>query len=255
MENNSLVGLSAQMALRRQLDVVANNIANLNTTGYKADNTVFQEYLSPVARENRFGGADARLRFVHDRATWHDFGQGSLQQTGNPLDLAIEGSAFLVLQTERGERYTRSGALQINAQGQLVSVDGSPVLGDNGPIVFQPLDRDIAITPDGRITVTEGANIKTESLRGKLRLVSFEQVHRLQKDGAAAFLAPDGVVPQVDAQAKVIQGAIEKSNVNGVLEMTRMIEITRAYAQSASLLQQQSDLRRNAIDRLAEVPS
>ncbi len=255
MENNSLVGLSAQMALRRELDVVANNIANLNTTGYKADNTAFQEYLSPVARENRFGGADRRLSFVHDRATWHDFGQGSVQQTGNPLDLAIDGPAFLVLQTARGERYTRSGALQIDAQGQLVSVDGSPVLGDNGPIVFQPLDRNISITADGRITVTEGANNKTESLRGKLRLVGFAQMNRLQKDGAAAFLAPAGIVPQADAKSKVIQGAIEKSNVNGVLEMTRMIEITRAYSQIASLLQQQSELRRNALDRLAEVPS
>jgi flagellar basal-body rod protein FlgF/flagellar basal-body rod protein FlgG len=252
MENTALVGLSAQVALRRELDVVANNIANLNTTGYKADAAAFEEYLSPVARENRFAGADRRLRFVQDRATWHDLGQGALQQTGNPLDLAIDGTAFFAVQTPRGERYTRAGALQIDAQGRLVTVDGSPVLGDAGPIVFQPLDRDIVVTADGRITVAEGANNKTESLRGKLRLVGFAQPARLQKDGANTFLAPQGMAPQVDAKAKVVQGALEKSNVNGVLEMTRLIEITRSYTQISNLLQQQSELRKSTLDRLAD---
>lgn len=255
MENTLLVGLSRQMVLARELDVVANNIANLNTTGFKADNSVFEEFLMPGARENRFVGADRVVSFVNDRGTWHNLSQGGIQQTGNPLDVAIDGDAYLVVQTARGERYTRNGALQINAQGQLATSDGSPVLGDSGPIVFQQLDRNISITEDGRISVVEGNNDKTESLRGRLRLASFAQPQRLQKDGATTFLAPAGTTPQSTSNARVIQGSIEKSNVSGVIEMTRMIEITRTYTQIATMLQAQSDQRRSAIEKLADVPN
>src|SRR5215218_4046890 len=108
MENASLVGLSRQIALQRELDVVANNIANLNTTGYKADNVVFHEYLMPVARANQFQPPDRQISFVQDRATWLNIGQGPVQQTGNPLDVAISDNAFLAVQTPRGERYTRN---------------------------------------------------------------------------------------------------------------------------------------------------
>src|SRR5690242_16201080 len=173
MENALLIGLSRQMVLSRQLDVVANNIANLNTTGFKSDNSMFEEFLMPVARENRFRTPDRQMGFVNDRGTWHDLRPGAVQQTGNPLDVAIDGNAFLTVQTPSGERYTRNGAMQVNAQGQLVTSDGSPVLGQNGPIVLQPTDRDVAIAADGSVTVTEGGNMKTESLRGKLRLVTF----------------------------------------------------------------------------------
>jgi len=255
MENALLVGLSRQMVLGRQLDVVANNIANLNTTGFKSDNSMFEEFLMPVARENRFKTPDRQMGFVNDRGTWHDFRAGSVQQTGNPLDVAIDGNAFLVVQTPAGERYTRNGAMQINAQGQLVTADGSPVVGESGPIVFQPTDRDVAISPDGRVTVTEGAETRTESLRGKLRLVSFDSPQQLQKDGANNFLAPAGITPVPDPKSRLIQGATEKSNVNGVVEMTRLIEISRAYAQVGLLLQQHSDLHKNAIQQLAEVTS
>ena len=124
MENASLVGLSRQIALQRELDVVANNVANLNTTGFKADNVVFHEHLMPVARANQFRGGDRQLSFVQDRATWLDLSQGPVQQTGNPLDVAMSDNAFLTVQTPRGERYTRNGALQINSAGQLVTSEG-----------------------------------------------------------------------------------------------------------------------------------
>jgi len=254
MENASLVGLSRQMALQRELDVVSNNIANLNTTGFKADNVVFQEFLMPGARANQFAGADRQLSFVHDRATWLDLSQGPVEHTGNPLDVAISGNAFLTVQTPRGERYTRNGALQINAQGQLVTSEGLAVIGQNGPIVFQPNDRDISIGIDGLISVREGQNT-TDSQRGKLKLASFDQPQRLQKDGTSTYMAPAGVTPQVPTDARVSQGAIEKSNVKSVMEMTRMVEVTRAYTQIASLLQSQSDTRKSAIDKLAEVPT
>ena len=172
MENMLLVGLSRQMTLERQLDVVANNVANINTTGFKADRSLFEEYLRSPAHEDNFVPADRRVSFVHDRATFHDFAAGPSEQTKNPLDIAIDGNAFLVVQTAAGERYTRDGGLQINNQGQLVTASGDAVLGTSGPIVFQPTDKAINIAPDGNITVVEGTG-RTNSVRGKLRLVNF----------------------------------------------------------------------------------
>ena len=119
MENMLLVGLSRQMTLERQLDVVANNVANINTTGFKADRSLFEEYVRSPAHEDNFVRADRRFSFVHDR------------------------KAFLVVQTAAGERYTRDGGLHINNQGQLVTASGDPVLGNSGPIVFQPTDKSI----------------------------------------------------------------------------------------------------------------
>jgi len=255
MENTALVGLSRQVSLARELDVVANNLANMDTTGFKADGAMFEEYLMPIARDDNFPGAAKRLSFVQDRATWHDLTQGPVHQTGNPLDVALDGNGFLAVQTPRGERYTRNGALQINSQGQLVTTEGYQVLGENGPIVFQPLDRQISISQDGRISVLEGPGAKTDSQRGKLRVVSFTSTASLQKDSSTTFAPPPGVGPQPAPTVRVVQGAIEKSNVRSMVEMTRMIELTRTYTQVSAMLQQQSDLRKSAIEQLAEVPA
>jgi flagellar basal-body rod protein FlgF len=251
MQNALLVGLSRQVALARELDVVANNIANINTTGYKADGSLFEEYLSSAARSGQKGG---RVSFVQDRGTWHDLSAGPLEKTGNPLDVAIDGKGFLVVQTPRGERYTRNGSLQINATGQLVTSDGNPVIGDAGPITFQPNDRQISISRDGTISAREGKS-KVDSARGSLRLVSFTNVQQLQKDSSSTFTTTGGAQPQPTKTAYVVQGAIEKSNVSGVVEMSRMIEITRSYTQIANMLQQQSDQNTQAIDKLADVPN
>jgi flagellar basal-body rod protein FlgF len=255
MENALLVGLSRQMVLERQLDVVANNVANMNTTGFKADNSMFEEYLMPVARENRFEPADRVVDFVNDRGTWRSLRPGAIQHTGNPLDVAISGDGYLSVQTAGGVRYTRNGSLQINAQGQLVTTDGSPVLGDSGPIVFQTTDHNVAITPDGRITVVEAGATNTESVRGQIRLVRFAAPQQLQKEGNNNYVAPAGVAALPDTAPTLIQGSIEKSNVNSVVEVSRLIEISRAYSQVAQLLQNQSDLHKNAIQQLATVPS
>src|SRR6202035_9142 len=125
MENALLVGLSRQTTLERQLNVLANNIANVNTTGYKADESLFEEYLRSGAHEDNFVGRDRAVSYVQDRGTFRDFSQGALEQTKNPLDLAVGGDGFLVVQTAAGERYTRDGGLQINRQGQLVTVAGN----------------------------------------------------------------------------------------------------------------------------------
>jgi flagellar basal-body rod protein FlgF len=254
MENALLIGLSRQMVLERQMDVVANNVANLNTTGFKADNSLFEQFLMPVARENRFNLADRQVSFVNDRGTWRNMQRGGVQVTNNPLDLAIDGDGYLVVQTAGGERYTRNGALQVNAQGQLVTADGLPVLGDNGPIVFQQTDRDVSITADGRITVVEGSATNTESVRGTLRIVRFANPQQLQKEGSNLFSAT-GAAATPDTTSRLLQGSLEKSNVNGVIEIARMIQISRAYQQTATLLQQQSDLHKNAIHELAQVPA
>jgi flagellar basal-body rod protein FlgF len=246
-----LIGLSRQMVLERQMDVVANNVANVNTNGFKADKSLFQEFLTSGAHEDNFKAGDRRISFVQDRSTYHDFASGPLEQTKNPLDVAIDGGAFLVVQTPAGERYTRDGSLQINAQGQLVTAGGNPVLGTGGPIVFQPGDKEISIAADGGVSVLEGAN-KVDSLRGKLRLVSFANAQSLVKEGSNLF-SGGGAVP--DAKAQVRQGYVEKSNVNSVAEMSRMIEVTRTYTQISAMLQQQGDLRRTAIEKLAEVPN
>jgi len=252
MDNTILVGLSRQVALSRELDVVANNIANINTTGFKADGSMFEEYLSSAARTN----VNGKVSFVQDRGTWHDMSQGSIERTGSPLDVAIDGKGYLVLQTPRGERYTRNGAFQIGPNGNLMTADGMPVLGDGGPITLQPTDRQISIAANGTISVRAGTST-IDSVRGKLRIVSFDpaQTMQLTKDGGSTFAAPAGVTPQPDTTSRVAQGAVEKSNVRGVIEISRMIEITRTYAQIAGMLQQQSDMRNSAVDKLADVPA
>lgn len=255
MQNALLVGLSRQVALGRELDVVANNIANLNTAGFKANGSVFEEFIGRTARAEGLSGRDARVSFVRDRATWMDLSQGTMERTGNMLDVAIQGGGFLAVQTPRGERYTRNGAMQVNASGELVTSEGYQVLGESGPIVLQPKDRDITISPDGTVSVREGNSSKVDSQRGKMRIVSFQNPGQLQKDGSGTFSAPNNVTPEPDTKSRLAQGMIEKSNVRGVIEMTRMIEVTRSYTQIATLLSQQADLQRNAIDKLAEVPN
>ncbi|MBU6458764.1 MAG: flagellar basal-body rod protein FlgF [Bradyrhizobium sp.] len=254
MENALLIGLSRQTVLERQLDVVANNIANVNTTGFKADAPLFEEYLMPGAHEDNFKGSDRRVSYVQDRGTYRDFTQGAAEQTKNPLDIAITGDGFFVVQTDGGERYTRDGNLHMNSQRQLVTANGDPVLGTSGPIVFQTTDHDINVSPDGTVTVVEGVS-RTDSLRGKLRLVSFTDAQKLLKEGSNLYSAGEGGAAQPDLKSSVQQGYIEKSNVNAIAEMSRMVEVTRAYTQIATMLQQESDLHKSAIEKLADVPA
>ncbi|MGC2775769.1 MAG: flagellar basal-body rod protein FlgF [Bradyrhizobium sp.] len=254
MENALLIGLSRQMVLERQLDVVANNVANVNTNGFKADQQLFEEYLSSGAHEDNFPGASRRVSYVQDRGTYRDISQGPMMRTSNPLDIAIDGSGFLVVQTAAGERYTRDGNLHRNNLGQLVTAAGDLVLGNNGPITLQQTDHDINISPDGTLTVVEGLN-PADSIRGKLRLVSFADPRAAQKQGNNLYAAVGGATPQQDLKSTIQQGYVEKSNVSAVSEMSRMVEVTRSYSQIANMLQVQSDLRKNAIEKLADVPA
>ena len=256
MENALLLGLSRQVALGRELESVANNLANINTTGYKADRTIFEQYLMPLASADDMPAGNRQLSFVRDRATWHNMTTGPIQRTGSPLDVAIDGDGFLVVQTPQGQRYTRNGALQINATGTLVTSAGDPVLGIGGPITFQNTDSNISIGEDGTITVREGASATSDSARGKLQLVTFANQDQLQKEGSSLFSAPTGVAPAPAPTAThVVQGAIEQSNVSAVAEMARMIDITRTYTQISNILQQEASERTSALDKLSAVPA
>lgn len=244
MENAILVGLSRQVALARELDVIANNVANVTTNGFKARNAKFSEFLSPKASADSFPRPDRRVSYVVDSGTPLDPSQGAVERTGNPLDVAIKGDALFVVQTPGGERYTRNGSFEINAQGQLVTSDGFPVLGENGPVVFAPGEFDAAISPDGTVTSDQGE-------RGALRLVRFADPQVLENQGANVFSAT--IAPQPAGDTSSLEtGAVERSNVKPILEMSRMIEVNRAYTSLAGMLQRTDELRRSAIQRLAD---
>ena len=245
MDNALLVGLSRQVALRRELDVIANNIANLNTTGFKGESVMFEQYLDPTARHDYFPSGDRRIAFVLDRATLQDFSQGPLQRTNAPLDIAIDGPGFFTIQTPNGERYTRAGNFHLNPQGQLVTNNGQPVLGTGGPITLEPTDTNIAIAADVAGQTGE---------RGKLRLVTFANPAQLSAQGEGLWMAPQSLTPQAaTGTTRAVQGALEKSNVSAVREMNRMIEVTRTYTNISNMQQRTDELRRRAIERLAEV--
>ena len=242
IENAQLIGLSRQIALQRQMDVVANNIANLNTTGFKAEQILFEEYVMPVASDNDFPSIDQPLSYVQDWATVHDLQGGAIVQTGNELDVALNGEGFFAVQTADGERWTRAGAFQPNNQGTLVDLSGNPVLGTGGPITFGPEEVGITIAADGAISSSAGA-------KGQLRIVEFANAQALKREGFNLF---SGGEPQANANTRVMQGHVERSNVSGVTEMAEMIRVQRAYESAASLAQKQDDLRRTAIQRLGD---
>lgn len=242
MENAQLISLSRQMALQRQMDVVANNLANINTTGFKGEQILFEQYVMPVARDKDFAYPDQPLSYVEDWATIHDMSNGSIQQTGGPLDVALNGEGFLTVMSPNGERYTRSGALQINNEGVLVNFDGYPVLADGGEVRFDPSETEISISENGAISTNAGA-------KGKLQIVEFTSPQELLREGDNLY---SGGTPVPAVATRVTQGAIERSNVSGVSEMTEMIRVSRAYESLAGLMQKQDDLRRSAIQRLGD---
>lgn len=249
MENTSLVGLSRQVTLRRELDVIANNLANLGTTGFKAERVLFEEFVMPVARDETFKRADQQVSYVQDRATSHDMAPGALKETGNPLDLAIDGDAFFIVEANGAERYQRNGSFQINRDGELVTHEGFRVVGDSGPIRFEPTDTNISIAKDGTITSVNG---NTTSTRGKIKLARFGDSNALNKDGVLTWRSNAAAEAPLST-TRLIQGVVEQSNVQPVVQLTRMIDVTRAYSTLASLMKSGDELRQDAIKQLAEV--
>ncbi len=245
MENALLVGLSRQMALGRELDVIANNMANVTTNGFKARSSRFASYLMPKASAEAFGRSDRPLDYVIDSGTALDVSSGAIETSHNPLDVAVKGDGFLAVQSAGGERYTRNGALTLDRTGRLVTSDGDPVLGDNGPITFDQTETGLAIAPDGTVS-------SAQSQHGRIRLVRFADVSALRNEGANTFSSAAPPLPAAGS-SRLESGAIERSNVRPVVEMTRLIEVNRAYTNVASMIGRMDELKRSAVSKLADV--
>ena len=247
MENAELVGVSRQIALRQNLNIVANNLANLNTSGYKAQSLLFAEYLNPVARANAFALTDRRVAFVTDDLSRNNLSQGGIVQTDSPLDVAINGPGWFVVETAAGERYSRAGRFQISPGGDLVTASGDPVLGvGGGPITFTPEETDIVIAADGTVSTSTGP-------RGQLQIVALEGPNSITPEGGNLFAVKEGIVPAPIAVPRLVQGAYESSNVQSIAEVTRMIEVTRAYESVTRMIQRQDELRIEAINQLGRL--
>lgn len=244
VENALYVALSQQMALRRMLDVTANNIANMNTTAYRAERPVFDDYVTRVSR----GDATA---FVVDRATYTDLREGTVSVTGNPLDIAIRGDAWLQVETPEGIRYTRDGRLQRSQDGMLVTVDGHNVLDADGNTVEVPEDvGPISIGADGTLSYMvggQGEEIQSVEL-GRIGLFTLPNPEGLQRDGNGLVTAEGEALPAVGAT--LVQGALEGSNVQPIMEMVRLIDINRAYALATNMTDSENKRQSNAIDKL-----
>ena len=245
MQNALFVGVSAQAALARELDVIANNMANVSTTGFKARNARFEEYLMPTASADSFRSPDRRISYVVDAGTPLDLTQGPVEADGNPVHVAVRGDAFLVVQTPAGERYTRNGAFELGAQSSLVNSDGYTVQGESGPITVSPQETGLSIAPDGTVSTNLG-------VRGRVRMVRFDRAQALTSEGGNLFSSKERPLP-AGLDGRLEPGALERSNVKPVIEMTRLMDVNRSYAMVSSVISRLDDLRGTAIRRLADV--
>lgn len=243
MNTVQYVGLSRQMTLQRALEIAANNIANADTAGFKVEQQLVR---NDDATPPSTPGARP-ISYVLDWGMTRDFTQGGLEQTGNTYDIGIEGEGFFSVQTDAGVRYTRDGRFSVDTKNQLVTKNGNPVLGNNGrPIVFDPNQPAPSIARDG--TISQGA-----TQVGRLGATRFADLKVLSKAGDNLLQAPDDAVSAPASDASLHQGMIEHSNVQPVLEITNLIEITRAYERVARMMEQSGDLSTRAIDRLGKI--
>jgi len=243
MDNVSLLSLSYQLAAFRSMDVIANNIANASTPGYKRESARFEEFVQQVKpSETQKGGQT--LSFVKDAGVLRDLSGGRLENTGARYDVAINGDGYFAVQTAAGERYTRNGHFTLNADGNIVTESGDPVLGDGGPITIAPDDGDISIGTDGTISGKNGQI-------GKMRLVDFANPRDLQKQGDSLYSTSQTANPATGAV--LAQGMLEGSNVQPVVEISRMIEVMRSYEATSTLEKSAADMKRQAVQKLGTV--
>lgn len=236
MTTTGEVALSYQLALSNQLDITANNIANVSTPGFQSSHPLFVEFLVSV------DGTGEEIAYVVDKGTVRNLNPGPVNFTGNPLDISIEGRGYFVVETDDGVFYTRNGAFQLNADGQLVTNSGAAVLDDsNGPIVFAPGESKINITRDGTISTENGAI-------GRFRLVEFANEQAMTNVGNS--LMSTDQEPLEAADSEVVQGMLEGSNVIPVAEITRMIQILRSYQAAQQLIITEEEREQQAIDTL-----
>ncbi len=248
-------GASGMISQQAKLDTIANNLANVDKTGFKKDLTVFKTFPEMLIRRlNDDGvgitpaGSYDTMPYVGKMGTgvevnevYTQFQQGSLQRTENDFDLALEGRGFFTLATERGERYSRNGSFTINDEGILVTHNGNPVLGENGIIRIQK--NNFMINKRGEILVNTALSLDPRNVVGmdnnnweeavvidRLKIVDFENIRELKKEGDSMYRETEYSGPPLPPEkVKVIQGFLEKSNVNAVREMVDMIEVQRSY--------------------------
>jgi flagellar basal-body rod protein FlgF len=227
MDNATYAALTRQSGLANEMRVVANNIANASTTGFRAEGVIFSEYVNVLDGEfDSLSMASARVRETADV-------QGVLKQTNATFDLAIEGEGYFLIQTPEGERLTRAGHFMPNQNGDLVTADGFPVLDAGGAPVFVP-------TGAGPVNIgADGVISAGGQLVGQIGIVAPTDPQSLLREGGTRFIAPDGFDPAQDG--RVVQGFLEGSNVNPTLEIARMIEVQRAYELGQSFLDKEDE--------------
>ncbi len=227
------------------MDVIANNIANSSTPGFKTEHVLFSDWLLPEKGQLEAAGEDT-VAFAQDRATWRDQTPGSVTHTGEPLDLAIGGQGFFSVSTINGVRLTRSGRFTLQEDGTIVDSDRDPLLDDSGsPIAVTGNAGDITVAGDGTITAS-GKRL------GKIGIVKPDDPNRLSAEGNRLFKA-DTPTAQV-TQAGIVQGGVESSNVSPMVEMTRMIQLQRDFQFMTQFTQDEADRQQNVIEKMAGEP-
>lgn len=237
MENSVYIGLSRQMGLARDMQIIANNVANMSTPGYRGQNLVFEEYLS----DNE--GVENDLSFVQNRGQYEITSPGPMQDTNNPLNVALNGPGFMGVVGANGETvYTRDGDFTMNAEGLLLTQGGLPVAGEGGGEITIPQgSTEISIDEHGYISNQDGQI-------GQIMVVEFENLQELEPLGNNTYRTDSTTLDPENT--RVAQGFLEGSNVNGVLEMSRMIETMREYQRLQNTMQGEHDRMLNAIQKL-----
>lgn len=241
MDIASSVATSRLVAQQRALDVVADNLANANTPGYKAERVQFSDWLSRQGSSTTPPGGTP-IAYTQDRATWREQAAGTISHTGNPLDLALTGRGFFTVNTPAGPRLTRDGRFGLMPSGTVADTAGNAVLDSNGqPVQLAPTDTQITIAGDGTVSSQNGQI-------GKIGVVQPSNPMLLSAEGNTLFRSGSTTAPV--ASPALEQGAIEESNVQPVLEVTRMIDGERQFEFMAQFVQAKSDRQQNAIDKL-----
>jgi flagellar basal-body rod protein FlgF len=236
MDNTSYVALSRQMTLERQMAVVAGNIANMNTHGFKTEHLLFEEVLERA-------GQPGRVAFVQDVGLVRDLGPGALETTGNPLDLAINGEGYFAVETAAGPRFTRAGHFSLDGEGAIVTSGGHRLLDAGGAAIqLPPTVGGISIARDGTISTEDG-------IVARIGLVRFADDKRLGREGDSLLRTDQP--PEPVAEPDIVQGRLERSNVQPILEMTRMMETVRAFQNTQRLLETHHEMVRRVIDQAA----
>lgn len=246
MDNTTYIALSRQQALWNQLEVVANNLANVNTTGYKSSDVLFTQHIESVKQNDRTFADN--VAFTHDFGLVRNLAQGAFNYTGNVYDLSIQGDGFFSTQGA-GEpiRYSRAGNFTLNENSQLATHDGRLVLDvNNQPITIPAGAGEVMIQGDGSVIDQNMAQAI-----GQIKVVRFDDQRLLEQVDGKSFTIAPGQQEIAAENPKVAQGVLEGSNVNGVGEMTRLIALNRAYADVTRMVENEHERKRKASDMFA----